>query len=107
MRYKVNELDNVIHEKSRLLILTLLLKEGKLSFSELKERLNLTDGNLVSHLRILEDNELINVEKKFVKRKPKTFYSLSKKGRKKFMDYLEKLRILLIDIFNEEVSDGE
>lgn len=96
MRYKVNELDNVIHERSRLLILTLLLKEGKLSFSELKERLNLTDGNLVSHLRILEDNELINVEKKFVKRKPKTFYSLSEKGRKKFMDYLEKIK----DSFN-------
>ncbi|MCD6168860.1 MAG: transcriptional regulator [Caldisericia bacterium] len=96
MRYKVNELDNVIHERSRLLILTLLLKEGKLSFSELKERLNLTDGNLISHLRILEDNELINVEKKFVKRKPKTFYSLSEKGRKKFMDYLEKIK----DSFN-------
>jgi DNA-binding HxlR family transcriptional regulator len=96
MNYKVFDFNNVIHEKNRLLILTLLLKCEKMSFSELKENLNLTDGNLVSHLKVLEDNKIIEIEKRFVGRKPKTFYKLTKDGKEKFLNYLNDLKNFLI-----------
>ena len=58
-------------------------------FNSLKEYLEVTDGNLASHLKALEKEEFIGVEKSFVGRKPNTKYYMTKKGKKAFDDHLK------------------
>ena len=101
MKHKVN-LDDVIHEKNRLFILSFLLKADELSFNDLKELTGLTDGNLVSHLKILEEHKIIEVKKSFLGRKPRTTYKFTALGRKRFSDYLEALKDFLNEISKEE-----
>ncbi len=59
-----------------------------LDFNSLKEYLNVTDGNLASHIKALEKEEFIGVEKSFVGKKPNTRYFMTKQGRKAFDDHL-------------------
>ena len=62
-----------------------------LDFNSLKEYLDLTDGNLASHIKALEKDEFIGVEKSFVGKKPNTKYFMTKEGKKAFHDHLEAL----------------
>lgn len=94
----LEELDPIIHERVRLGILVLLSIHRKLDFNALKKSLNVTDGNLSQHLRKLEDGSYIEVEKTFVRRRPKTIYSLSPSGREKLTLYLEKLEKILKEV---------
>jgi len=94
----IEGLDPVIHNRIRLGILTLLLKNGRLDFKTLREELGLTDGNLASHLRILEKEGLVRYEKTFRGRKPITYYELTDEGRKRFERYLRTLKELLRDL---------
>lgn len=66
-----------------------------LDFNSLKEYLGVTDGNLASHLKALEKEDFIEVEKSFVDRKPNTKYNMSKKGKKAFEDHLRILEKLI------------
>ncbi len=91
----IEGLDPVIHNRVRLGILALLLKEGRLDFTTLKRRLGLTDGNLATHLRTLEREGLVKYEKTFKGRKPITYYELTEEGRERFRRYLEALREVL------------
>ncbi len=93
-------LDPLIHERVRLGILTLLSVHGTLDFKTLKESLNVTDGNLSQHLRKLEEGGYIEVHKQFVKRRPKTTYSLTELGRERLADYIEKLEKILKEVKN-------
>ncbi|MDI6861382.1 MAG: transcriptional regulator [Caldisericia bacterium] len=102
MKNKVFEFDEILHEKTRLMILGLLLKEKELSFTDLKEALNLTDGNLTSHLRTLEINGVIEVRKLFIGRKPKTYYRFTKEGKERFIKYLETIENFLKNLINEK-----
>ncbi|MEO0255501.1 MAG: transcriptional regulator [candidate division WOR-3 bacterium] len=95
---KFKELDPIIHEKTRLSILIYLLQNKEVDFSTLKKITDTTEGNLSSHLRVLEDNKLIEVKKTFVGRRPKTFYKLSDSGKNKLLDYLDKLKKILKEI---------
>ena len=91
-------LNSDIHEIARLRIVALLASldfEEKIGFSSIKASLNLSDGNLSSHIRVLEDEDYIKVEKTFVGRKPKTYYRLSIRGREAFAEYIEALQALL------------
>lgn len=72
-----------------------LAVNDKLDFSSLKEYLDLTDGNLASHLKGLEKEAFIAVEKSFIGRKPNTTYLITKKGKKAFDDHLEALEKLI------------
>ncbi|MFN2507378.1 MAG: transcriptional regulator [Chthoniobacterales bacterium] len=85
-----DKLDKAIHEKARLGIMTLLATRESLPFQELKSELNMTDGNLVTHLRILHEAGFVAVTKEVLDR-PQTSYALTKKGRKAFQDYIEVL----------------
>lgn len=67
----------------------------KLSFNELKEYLDLTDGNLASHLKALEKEDFINVNKSFVGRKPNTSYFITKAGVSAFDNHLKALENLI------------
>lgn len=85
------KLDRVIHEKGRMAIMSLLAASPELSFTELRDSLNMTDGNLSMHLRTLQESGYIAVTKSFHERKPLTTCSLTKAGRKAFAEYIELL----------------
>ena len=87
----VSRLNAVIHERARMGIMSVLAARTTLTFGELKALLDLTDGNLSVHLRILEQAGYVAIEKKFVDRKPQTTVKLSKKGRLAFEHYVEVL----------------
>ena len=85
--FDFDKLDKAIHEKARLGIMTLLATRGSWPFQELKAELGMTDGNLVTHLRILHDAGFVAVTKEVLDR-PQTSYSLTSKGRAAFQDYI-------------------
>jgi DNA-binding transcriptional ArsR family regulator len=87
----LNRLNALIHEKARLGIMSALAARGEALFTELKALLDLTDGNLSVHLRVLEQAGYVGIEKKFAGRKPRTTVRLSKKGRLAFERYVEVL----------------
>ncbi len=89
------KLDKTIHQKARLGIMSILVASEWAEFNYLKEKLNLTDGNLSSHLSLLEKERYIKIKKKFVKKKPKTFIQITKKGRQAFEEYLENLEKII------------
>jgi len=72
-----------------------LAVNDRIDFSSLKEVLGVTDGNLASHLKALEKEAFIGVEKAFVNRKPKTSYFMTKEGKNAFDDHLKTLEKLI------------
>ena len=85
--FDFEKLDKTIHEKGRLGIMTLLATRPSWSFQDLKAELNLSDGNLVTHLRTLHDAGLVSVTKEILDR-PQTSYGLTARGRTAFGEYL-------------------
>jgi DNA-binding MarR family transcriptional regulator len=85
------KLDRVIHEKGRMAIMSLLAANRELSFTEMRETLGMTDGNLSVHLRTLQEAGYIGVTKSFQNRKPLTTCSLTNSGRKAFSEYIDLL----------------
>ncbi len=88
-------IDKIIHERTRLWIVSALAAQNTMSFVSLKKLLDLSDGNLNAHLRVLEDNAYIEVEKTFVNRKPRTTYNLTLKGKKEFRCYIDELEMIV------------
>lgn len=72
-----------------------LAVNDRLDFNSLKEYLDATDGNLASHLKALEKEEFIGVEKSFIDRKPNTKYFMTKAGKQAFDDHLNTLEKLI------------
>jgi len=93
-----NELDPMIHERLRLGILSALVVQDELSFTELRDLLRTTDGNLSVQARKLEEVGYILCDKRFERRKPKSTYTISAEGRAALEEYLEKLSGLLPDL---------
>lgn len=94
----MTDLDPVIHAAARLRISATLasLEEGdRITFPRLQELLDMTVGNLSTHLRKLEDAEYVVVDKTHTGRTPTTFVSLTRRGRRAFEDYTDTLRNLL------------
>lgn len=89
------ELDKVIHERMRLGIISALAANEKLSFSDLKNLLNTTDGNISVHARKLEDAGYISMKKSFAGRTPLTEYAITKTGRKALERYLDHMEALI------------
>ncbi len=97
-RYAYEGLDRVMHEKARLGILTSLLTRPEgLLFGDLKALCNLTDGNLSRHLKVLEDEGLIQLHKHFQGSRPQTLCCLTEIGRKRFLAYLRALEQVISD----------
>jgi DNA-binding transcriptional ArsR family regulator len=85
-------LEKIFHEPNRLAIMSAVCESDKgLSFTELKEACDLTDGNLNRHLKVLEEADAVRIEKKFVDAKPRTTVHISKIGLKRFNEYLSAL----------------
>jgi DNA-binding MarR family transcriptional regulator len=87
--------DRLIHERIRLGIMSALSVNRTMSFTELKELLKTTDGNLSRHARKLEDAGYIGCKKKFTDRIPKTEYSITAKGKRRFDKHLEHMEALI------------
>lgn len=85
------QLDRVIHEKGRLAIMSLLAASPQLSFTEMRDALNMTDGNVTAHIRTLHEAGYIAVTKAFNGGRQITSYALTAQGRKAFNDYINLL----------------
>ncbi len=89
-------LKTIFHEPNRLAIMSALCSSTDgLTFKELKESCELTDGNLSRHLKALEEAQVILIEKKFIGAKPRTTVVLTDIGRESFVDYLKALEEVL------------
>jgi DNA-binding MarR family transcriptional regulator len=78
--------------------MTLLSVNKSMSFNELKDQLKLTDGNLASNLKAIEELEYISVMKGFVGRKTNTIYSITQLGKREFSKHIEALNKLIKSI---------
>jgi DNA-binding MarR family transcriptional regulator len=92
---EAGEADRLIYERVRLGILSALSVNQSMSFAELKELLQTTDGNLSIHARKLEDAGYVACKKKFAARIPKTEFSLTTKGKRAFARHLEHMEALI------------
>lgn len=90
-----DDIDALIHERTRLAIVSALAVSPELSFGELKQMLSLTDGNLSAHSRTLEEAGYLKIDKTFKGRRPHTTMRLTPKGRKAFQRYLATLRQII------------
>ncbi len=84
----LHEMDDAIHQKARLGIMSTLLALGEAEFKLLKDTLSLSDGNLSTHLALLEERGYVESRKEFVRRKPRTTYTPTEAGRTAFHRYL-------------------
>ncbi|HEY5231969.1 MAG TPA: transcriptional regulator [Verrucomicrobiae bacterium] len=82
------QLDRLIHEKGRLAIMSMLAASPELSFTELRDALEMTDGNLTTHIKALQQEGYISVAKSFQNNRPLTTCSLTTAGRKAFAEYI-------------------
>jgi DNA-binding MarR family transcriptional regulator len=85
------QLDRVIHETGRLAIMSMLAASPELSFTELRDALGMTDGNLTTHIRTLQETGYVSVAKSYRNRRPLTTCSLTPAGRKAFGAYVNLL----------------
>ena len=85
------QLDRVIHEKGRLALMSLLAASPQLSFTEMRDTLGMTDGNITAHLRTLHEAGYTAVTKAFQDGRPLTTYALTPPGRKAFSAYIDLL----------------
>ena len=95
MKNPIENLNKIFDSRVRLGIMSVLLVNEEVNFNELKELIEITDGNLASHLKTLEENGFIKVQKGFIGRKTNTTYMVTKSGEKAFKVHLEALEKMI------------
>jgi DNA-binding HxlR family transcriptional regulator len=98
MKNPIENLNKVFDSRIRLGIMSALLVNAEVNFNELKELIAVTDGNLSSHLKTLEENGFLKVQKGFIGRKTNTTYSVTKAGEKAFKAHLDALETIIKSI---------
>jgi DNA-binding MarR family transcriptional regulator len=91
MKNPFDNLDKVLSHSSRLQIMSVLAVNDSYDFTSLKELLEITDGNLATHIKALEREKYLSVNKSFVDRKPSTRYRITEKGRTSFKKHIDAL----------------
>ncbi|MBL0181501.1 MAG: transcriptional regulator [Chitinophagaceae bacterium] len=91
----IENLNKLFDSRIRLGIMSALVVNKEVNFNELKELLDITDGNLASHLKTLEESEFIKVQKGFIGRKSNTTYTITKSGEKAFKTHLTALEKMI------------
>ena len=91
----IGNLNKVFESRIRLGIMSSLMVNAELSFNDLKQTLEVSDGNLATHLVNLEENGYIKVHKGFIGRKTNTTYSITKAGEKAFKEHVEALENMI------------
>ncbi len=89
------QIDRVIHEKGRLAIMSMLAASPELSFTELRDTLNMTDGNLTTHIRTLQEAGYVSVTKSYQNNRPLTTCSVTAAGKKAFANYINLLEAII------------
>jgi DNA-binding MarR family transcriptional regulator len=82
------QLDRIIHERGRLAIMSMLAASAELSFTGLRDTLAMTDGNLTTHVRTLQEAGYVSIAKSYRNRRPLTTVSLTPAGRQAFTQYV-------------------
>ena len=95
MKEIIENLDKVLESRIRLGLMSVLMVNDSLDFNNLKELLNVTDGNLASHISALEKNKYLKIKKKFIGKKTNTAYSITNSGRQAFLNHLDALGKLI------------
>ncbi|MFZ2900849.1 MAG: transcriptional regulator [Saprospiraceae bacterium] len=98
MKDYLQDLHKAFESRVRLGIMSALMVNEALDFNALKELLDVTDGNLASHTRALEQEKFIRVDKSFIGRKPNTRFSITQAGRLAFEKHLEALERMLREV---------
>lgn len=95
MKEYISQLNKAFESRIRLGVMSILMVNDWVEFSALKEMLDITDGNLASHITALEKAEYIQVKKQFIGKKPNTTYAVTAVGKKAFNEHLNALEKLL------------
>lgn len=95
MKNYIEDLNKAFESRIRLGIMSILMVNSWVDFGTMKEMLDITDGNLASHITALEKMNYVEVKKQFVGKKPNTSYTITKQGKKAFSDHLDALENLL------------
>jgi len=95
MKAYISSLNKLFENRVRLGIMSVLSVNDSYDFNNLKETLGVTDGNLASHLKALEENNLIKVNKQFIGRKPNTSYSITETGVNLFKSHIKALEDII------------
>ncbi len=93
--FNYKQLDNIIHSRIRLAIMALLVSVESANFVFIREKVNVSDGNLSVHIRKLEDVKYVSSTKKFIDRKPVTTFRITSLGQKAFKEYVYQINELL------------
>jgi DNA-binding MarR family transcriptional regulator len=95
MKNPIEQLNKAFESRVRLGIMSALIMNNRTNFNELKELIQVTDGNLASHMKALEEAGYIQVEKGFIGRKTNTTYTLTTIGKKAFKSHLDALEKMI------------
>ena len=95
MKNVISGLNKAFESRVRLGIMSILMVNDSIDFLTLKEMLQVTDGNIASHITALEKLQYIEVKKQFIGKKPNTSYSVTNNGRKAFTEHLDALEKLI------------
>ncbi len=95
MKNPIGQLNKVFDSRIRIGIMSALIVNEDINFNDLKALIDVTDGNLASHLKTLEDNSFIKVQKGFIGRKTNTTYAITKAGEKAFRAHLDALEAII------------
>jgi DNA-binding HxlR family transcriptional regulator len=98
MSNPIAHLNKIFDSRIRLGIMSALVVNAEVNFNDLKELLDITDGNLASHLKTLEETGFVKVHKGFIGRKTNTTYAITKAGEKAFKEHLEAMEKLIKNI---------
>jgi len=95
MKNPIENLNKIFDSRIRMGVMSILVVNEEVSFNDLKQMLDVTDGNLASHMVNLEENGYIKVHKGFIGRKTNTTYSITRAGEKAFKEHIEALENMI------------
>jgi DNA-binding MarR family transcriptional regulator len=98
MKNPIEHLNKIFDSRIRIGIMSALLVNNSINFNQLKELIQVTDGNLASHLKTLEEQSFIKVYKSFIDKKTNTTYTITKTGEKAFKLHIEALEKIIRSI---------
>jgi DNA-binding MarR family transcriptional regulator len=95
MKNPISAINKAFENRVRLGVMSILMVQDWVDFGDLKEALELTDGNLASHITALEKEEYVMVRKSFIGKRPNTSFAASEKGKKAFKEHIDALEALI------------
>lgn len=91
----IDNINKLFDHRIRLGIMSVLMVNDQVNFNRLKQLLDVTDGNLASHIKALEKAQYVSIEKSFIGRKPNTSYKATRKGKNAFKKHIEALEAII------------